>query len=49
MAQTQLFLTSAIAENVIISSIVIAAKYYLEATEVVVNCDIARVLYLNPQ
>ena len=48
MAKTQFFLTTAVAESVVISSIVIAAKYYLEATEVVVNCDIARVLYLQP-
>jgi len=48
MAQTQLFLTSAIAENIIITSLVIAAKYYQEATEVVVNCDIARILHIQP-
>lgn len=48
MAQTQFFLTSAIAENIIITSLVIAAKYYQEATEVVVNCDIARILHIQP-
>lgn len=26
----------------------IAAKYYQEATEVVVNCDIARILHIQP-
>lgn len=36
------------AENVVIGAIVIASKYYLEATDVVVNCDIARLLYLAP-
>ena len=32
--------------SVIITSLVIAAKYYQEATEVVVNCDIARILHI---
>lgn len=40
---------SSVAENVIITSIVIAAKYYLEANDVIVNCDIARLLYLCPE
>jgi NADH/NAD ratio-sensing transcriptional regulator Rex len=33
---------------IIITSLVIAAKYYQEATEVVVNCDIARILHIQP-
>jgi len=49
MAQTQFFMTSSVAENVIITSIVIAAKYYMEATDVIVNCDIARLLFLKPE
>ena len=49
MAQTQFFLSSSVAENVIITSIVIAAKYYMETTDVIVNCDIARLLYLQPE
>jgi len=28
---------------------VLAAKYYMEATDVIVNCDIARLLYLQPE
>ena len=32
--------------SVIITSVVIAAKYYQEATDVVVNCDVARILHI---
>lgn len=34
--------------SIIITTLVIAAKYYQEATEVVVNCDIARILHMKP-
>jgi len=42
-------MTSSVVENVVIAAIVIASKYYMEATDVIVNCDIARVLYLQPE
>ncbi len=35
--------------SVTIGSLVLASKFFLEANEVVVNCDIARVLGMSPQ
>ena len=35
--------------SVIVGSLVLAAKFFLEANDVVVNCDIARVLGMSPQ
>ena len=49
MAATGLFLTSNSIENIVITSLVLAAKFYLEPSEVVVNCDIARLLQINHQ
>jgi len=47
MMAKKFFLSSQMAENVAISCLVLAAKFYCESEDVVVNVDIARVLGLG--
>ena len=48
MGKSSFFLNSNVAESVLIISIILATKFYMESDEVVVNCDIARLLFIKP-
>jgi len=47
MMPKKFFLSSSMAENVAITCLVLAAKFYCETEDVVVNVDIARTLELG--